>query len=286
VPQQKLELDNDALRGTLERVREEADKARNKLHDARRELSEAEIAFNTLRSLETEIDRGHLASALLVLRRSKDYVDRLKRSRNAFAKTLDALQGALEEEASRSASRFGREFPAAARAAGLEIDSTSRHPLYTFKRGFIRLEVDDRRATAKITPRDGDTIEVGLDVEVIVERLRKDVDRLFNQPFNAKALLRSVYTAYKAALRSEKKREGDEVPLRRLTNRLSKNLNNFAADEFNVQLSQLVASGELEIDGRRLHLNHSRNARQGMLLYGMEDGGYVGFISFKAEDGS
>lgn len=284
MPQEKLELDNQALGGALDRVREQASKAREKLHDARRELSEAEIAFNTLKSLETEIDRGHPASALLVLRRSKDYVDRLKRSRNAFAKTLEALQGALEEEVSKSASRFGREFPAAARAAGLEIDSTSRHPLYTFKRGFIRLEVDERRSTAKITPRDGDTIELGLDVEVIVERLRQEVDRLFNRSFNQRALLRSIYTAYKAALRSEKKREGDEVPLRRLTNRLSKNLNNFAADEFNVQLSQLVASGELELDGRHLHLNHSRNARQGMLLYGMEDGGYVGFVSFKTED--
>jgi len=72
--------------------------------------------------------------------------------------------------------------------------------------------------------------------------------------------------------------------LRRLTNRLAKNLNRFAADEFNVDLAQLVKSGSLVIDGRRMHLNHTRQIRQGMLLHGLEEGGYVGFISFKKEE--
>jgi hypothetical protein len=64
---------------------------------------------------------------------------------------------------------------------------------------------------------------------------------------------------------------------------MDKNLNHFSADEFNVDLARLVGEGRVDIEGRRLHLNHTRNARQGMLLRGMEEGGYVGFISFKRD---
>ena len=250
MPQEKLELDKGALAGALDGVRERAGQARERLHHARREVSEAEIAFNALKSLEVEIERNRPASALFVLRKNKDYLERLKKARDPFVRKLETLQATLEDEAKKGASKFGREFPSAVRAAGLEIDPTSRHPLYTFMRGFIRLEVEDRKFTAEITPRDGESIELGLDIDPLVERLKQEIDRLFNKPHNPQTLLRSIYTAYKAALRVEKKREGDEVPLRRLTNRLSKNLNNFAADEFNVQLSQLVASGDLEVDGR------------------------------------
>src|SRR5205814_1154830 len=95
--------------------------------------------------------------------------------------------------------------------------------------------------------------------------------------------LRSLHTAYAAVLRAEERPDGDELPLRRVTNRLAKNLNRFAADEFNVDLSRLVQRGDLVIEGKRLHLNHTRDQRQGMLLHGLESGGYVGFISFKTE---
>ena len=64
---------------------------------------------------------------------------------------------------------------------------------------------------------------------------------------------------------------------------MAKNLTRFAADEFNVDLSRLVQRGDLAVEGKRVQLNHTRDRRQGMLLHGLESGGYVGFISFKTE---
>ena len=74
---------------------------------------------------------------------------------------------------------------------------------------------------------------------------------------------------------------GEEIPLRRVTHRMSKNLTRFASDEFNIDLATAVRENELTIEGYQLHLAHTRNTRQGMLLYGMEGSGYVGFISFR-----
>ena len=169
------------------------------------------------------------------------------------------------------------------REAGLQIDSTSRHPTYTFNQGFLRAELDDRKFTARVVPRDGNELVVGLDLGLVVETLRSEQTRLFGRELDAHAFLRSLYTAYAAVLRAEGRSEGDEVPLRRVTNRLAKNLNRFAADEFNIDLSRLVQRGDLLVEGKRLHLNHTRDRRQGMLLHGLESGGYVGFVSFKTE---
>jgi hypothetical protein len=86
-------------------------------------------------------------------------------------------------------------------------------------------------------------------------------------------------------LRSEEGRSpGDNIPLRQVTNRLSKNLNKFSADEFNVDLADVVKRNLLEINDHRIELVQTRFPRQGMLLHGLEDGGYLGFISFKKDN--
>ena len=124
---------------------------------------------------------------------------------------------------------------------------------------------------------------VGLDVPVVVQKLVAEEARFFRRPFPDQ-LLRSVYTAFTACLKAERVGDAEEVPLRRLVNRLAKNLNRFAADEFNVDFAQLIKSGKAVIDGLRMHLNHTRHARVGMLLHGLEEGGYVGFVSFGKEE--
>src|SRR5262249_7394984 len=150
-------------------------------------------------------------------------------------------------QASQGSKSFSRTFPKAIREAGIEPDKTSRHPHYTFRQGFIRLEVDDRGFIARLIPRDGEEILVGLDIDPVVDRIVAEEARLFRRQFQPEQLLKSIYTAYLASLKAENRPEGEEVPLRRVTNRLAKNLNRFAADEFNVDLSQLVKSGRLVI---------------------------------------
>jgi hypothetical protein len=156
--------------------------------------------------------------------------------------------------------------------------------MYTLMKGFIRVDIDERRSVVTILPRDGAAIRVGADAALVADRVASEIRRITDRPLDADALARSLHTAYVAVLRAESRPEGEEVPLRRVTSRLAKNLNRFAGDEFNYDLARLVHSGKTVVEGKRLHLNHTRNARQGILLHGMEEGGYVGFLSFKRED--
>lgn len=261
----------------------EAARAQQQVEQARVRLEHAEHARRFWDDLLTSLRHGHVAHALLILRREGDFIREARGTDDAVVQRLRAMYGELQTSARVSATNVARDLPSAARSAGIEIDSTSRHPTYTFNQGFLRLELDERNLTAKVAPRDGNAIEIGLDVDHIVETVRSQQSRLFERSLDADVVLRSIYTAYTAVLRAERKAEGYELPLRRVMSRLAKNLNRFAADEFNVDLSRLVQRGDLTVDGKRLHLNHTRDRRQGILLHGLESGGYVGFISFKTE---
>ena len=262
---------------------QEAERAHRQVDLARQQLEHAQMARCFWGDLLASLRRGHFSHALLLLRRATEFIRDLEATDDATVQRLRELHRQLQQHTRSSVVRIAREFPAAARDVDIQIDSTSRHPSYTFNQGFLRLEMDERKLTAKVAPRDGNEVVVGLDLELVVETIRSEQTRLFEREVDAQSFLRSLNTAYAAVLRTEGRLDGDEVPLRRVTNRLAKNLNHFAADEFNVDLSRLVQRGDLLVDGKRMYLNHTRDPRQGMLLNGLESGGYVGFISFKAE---
>jgi len=267
----------------LRLAQEAADRARQQVDLAVKQLDASRHTQAFWEDLYAALKNGHCAQGLFLLRREADLLRSLEAAEASTVQQLRELHRELQKRTQSAVVRIAREFPQAARDAGIEIDSTSRHPSYTFNQGFLRLEMDERRYTAKISPRDGAAIVVGLDLPLVVGTIRSEQARLFRREIDFMVFLRSLQTAYLAVLRAEDRPEGAEVPLRRVTNRLAKNLNRFAPDEFNVDLSRLVQRGDPVVDGKRVHLNHTRDRRQGMLLHGLESGGYVGFISFKKE---
>ena len=269
--------------GRLAKVHEKLAWALQQEAASRDRLLQSERVRGFWERLSEHVVKEHPANILLVLRNEPGYIRHLEESKDALAPVIAELRTRSEAAARETTAAFGRDFPKAARDAGLEIDSTSRHPLYTFRQGFVQVEVSEAYHTATLRPRDGDETVVGLDIPPLVETLTKLIARIFDRPFQPDAFLRTIHTAYTAIIRAEKRPVGDAVPLRRVTSRLSKNLNRFAGDEFNFDLARLIRSGHLVIDGQRLHLDHTRYARQGMLLHGLEQGGYVGFVSFKEE---
>lgn len=273
---------------TLESVRpafeRQAALARAESERARVGLEAAVAAEKFWTELVGHLARNEQGSVLLHLNRNREYLQSLETGSVQISEQLDQLHNATLAKARETASRFGRLFPHAARSAGLLIDPSSRHPKYTFRNGFIRLELDEKKLTAKLATREGEEIEYGLDLELIIAALNDEHSRLFERDFSPEPFLRSLHKAYTAVLRSDKLSDGTEVPIRRVSNRLGKNLSRFSTDEFNIDLARVVQSGHTSVEGRQLHLNHTRNTRQGMLLHGLEQGGYVGFISFKTEE--
>lgn len=181
--------------------------------------------------------------------------------------------------------RIFRHFPTLLEQAfagkGLPIDPTSRHPKYTYDQGFFRLEIDEKKRTARLFDHEGRLSEFPADAQAIFETVQKEHGRVFCRKFNAKKFLQSLRTQYKSIIRKEKQLDGSSVPIRHITRRLSKNVKGFRSDEFLVDLSRLAQDGPFEIDGRRLDLQQTKDTKEGMLLHGAAGRGYVGFIVFK-----
>ncbi len=269
---------------SLELIQKRARMARQETKNARDALEQAERISGFWNVLLGHLSQEEFGSVLLHLDRNAEYVRSLRDAGDPIASVLDSYRNDAQARAQTLVRALGRSFPEAVRQAGLGIDPSSRHPKYAFRDGFIRLEFDEKRLIAKVSNREGEERQYGLDLDLLVRVLQREHSRLFDRDFKSEPFLRSLYTAYSAVLRAEGLADGTEVPIRRVMHRLAKNLNRFSADEFNVDLASIIQSGHTTVDGHKLHLNHTRNTRQGLLLYGLEQGGYVGFISFKREE--
>jgi hypothetical protein len=271
--------DSDALPHLLESKLADATSKRQDIAAALEEVSRAEDVWKRL--LEAQ-KHGRLAEVVSIFRKGSDVFTALRERGDEAVLLLDNFYKEAEEAAKNTARRFTALFPNACDAAGIRLDSSSRHPKYSV-REFIQIVVIERTFEVEITPRDATSVSIPLDIDPVVAYLRAEVRRLFETKRQPKRFLSRLWTAYQAVLREEEKSPGDELPLRRVANRLSKNLSDFRYDEFNVDLGNAVRSGETSIDNMRLHLNHTRDMRQGLLLYGLERSGYMGFISFKLQ---
>jgi hypothetical protein len=220
---------------------------------------------------------AHLVS---VFYSEASFFQSLRAGHDSRVPDLEALQKSAEEEARAALKRFPADLDAACVAAGVHLDRTSRHPRYTV-RNFIVIEVDETKLSARVTPRDGAASTIPCDIPAIAEHLAREDRRLFQRDLDSDKLLKSLLTAYQAALREDSREVGEDVPLRRVIHRMGKNLARFALDEFNVDLAHAVKQNKTVVEGHRLHLGHTRNTRQGMLLHELEGSGYVGFIAFR-----
>lgn len=256
----------------LRQLKKVAEEARTISETDRRRSDESAKIYASYSRLIEPVQHDHSAAVVHVFRKE-------------FRHILDlySLYSDAEANAAITVRSFPRIFPPACQAAGIDLDPTSRHPEYTI-RGFITISIDAKELKARITIRDAKTVTIPTDIDPLVVYLQKEVKRLFETTRDSTRLLNGLQTAYMAILKEEKKTVGDELPIRRVANRLSKNWTHFSYDEFNVDLGNIVRSGNTSIGRMRLDLYNTRNTTRGMLLYGLEDSGYVNLISFRQEN--
>ena len=264
-------------------LEKKATEAKLKLRDVTVALEEAQRTEKVWQCLLEAQKYDHSAAILSIFRKKSDVFEQLRKQKDESIPLLELFYRESKKNVVETVRSFTKRFPEACDAAGIVLDQGSRHPKYSI-RGFIQTLVDERRFEVQITPRDSKSVTLPLDMDPLVAHLQTEVRRLFETKRDPEKFLAGLRKAYQAVLREEKKSPGDELPLRRVANRLSKNRTHFRYDEFNVGLGNLVCSGKTSIDNVRLHLNHTRDTRQGMLLHGLERSGYLGFISFKPEE--
>src|SRR5439155_14629855 len=159
--QMQLEL---GATGSITDIKKKAAAAQRQEQAARERLLQAERERAFWDSLAIHVAAENAAQVLLLLRQGEGYLRHLKTSGDAISEVLEGIRLSAEGRARDAAAALGRDFPAAVRAAGVEIDSTSRHPQYTFKGGFLRVDLNERDLTATVAARDGDQTLMGMDV--------------------------------------------------------------------------------------------------------------------------
>jgi hypothetical protein len=238
-------------------------------------LRSAQVIDRFCASLDGEISQGHVSESLRLIRASEKPIAALRQRSAESADVIEQMALALAPEVEAAFGALLRSFPAAAKAAGLELDQSSKHPTYTLGEGFLRVEFEKRRLETRIQPRDGKRSTFGIDLPVITTHVRSEVERLFNRPFDARTVMSQIESAYEATVSKKKSTRGENIPIAALTEELARD-KSFKADEFNVDLSRLVRAGGGVAS--RLHLDNSRDAKNGVLLWQLDQRGYYGYI--------
>lgn len=232
-------------------------------------------------SLLDYLHKGWHQHLLHLMRKESPFLKGLRAEGHPAIPSLDAIYRRASEAADLAARRFPAILEQACREAELEIDQESRHPRYYFEGKFLVLEIDEQRQVARLTDHEGRLGECPADVPAVVGMIQAERGRLFDRKFNGKTFLTKIRRNYLAVLRKDMQEDGAAIPIRHITRRLGKNLKGFRTDEFLVDLSRLVESGPLEIDGRRIDLQQTKDTSQGMLLHGVAGRGYIGFVTFR-----
>lgn len=251
---------------------------------AQRLKTEAEAAAQVERTwaeLREFLDKGWTLHLLALLEKEAARLEKTRADDRPIIPEIEEAYRSAKEERNRIFRLFPSLVEEAFAGSGLSLDPTSRHPKYTLESGFFRLEIDEKKSTARLSDHEERLAEIPADVQAIVETFQRERRRLFERKYNAKKFLQSLRTQYKAILKKEKKPDGSSVPIRDVMRRLRKNIKGFRKDEFLIDLSRLAQNGPFETDGRRLDLQQTKDTDQGMLLHGAAGRGYVGFIIFK-----
>jgi hypothetical protein len=196
---------------------------------------------------------------------------------------IEEVYRSAREESEQTMRRYPSLLEAACNSSSIALDVESRHPIYTLENGFLKLEIDESKQMARLSNRERQLEQFPADVDAVVEAVKRHQKRIFGRPFQAERFLKMLRSQYTAILKKDKKADGEAVPIRQIASRLRKNSKGFNADEFLVDLSRLVEKGPLEIDGKRLDLQQTKDTEEGMLLHGAAGRGYVGFVLFKEQ---
>jgi len=202
---------------------------------------------------------------------------------NRFIHEIQVLINKISDDTKKAMIHFPSLLDKECKASNIIIDKESRHPKYTFEKGFITLTVNEAKNTAKITDYEGTLAELPLDIAAVIEVIKTEYNRLFSREFDNMKFLKLLRKQYLDILKKENKPDGAAIQIRHITTRMGKNIRGFRTDEFLVDLSKYALSKTetLEIDRRKLDLQQTKDTSQGMLLYGAPDRGYIGFVVFK-----
>ncbi len=262
-------------------ARELHSRAKEQASALRAQTEEAVLSEKLWRELERFACLGWSMHLLVLFDKETLLLKKMRTQGNPSISLLEDAYRLAKEDAVRVIRDYPGMFEEACRSKSLPLDSTSRHPRYSLEDGFFQLEIDEKRYLAKLSNHEGRLAEISADIGAVIELIQREHQRIFGRKFDGKKFLKQIRSQYLALVKKAKQTDGASIPIRHITRRLGKNMKSFRTDEFLVDLSRLVTDGHIEIDGRRLDLQQTKDTREGMLLHGAAGRGYIGFVVFR-----
>jgi hypothetical protein len=215
--------------------------------------------------------------------RNRAFLDEVERSsKGMMPSALAKILLEATEDSDELRKRYSFWMDKTAEWSSFKPDSTSRHPVYRFQNGFFTVTVAEPAYTARIEDLAGVLADrMPADPSAIIGFLQQEKARVFGRPFDATAFLERLLKNYTALTDKDPElKDGEPVPIRRITGRLHDNEKSFHTDEFLVDLTRLLDSRISQIDGRTLMLEQTKEIERGLYVFPKHGHGYVGFIRF------
>ncbi len=269
---------NPELISQMSQLHASAKKEVQKIKADLEKASQTEIFFEKYLN---HIKRGWILHILDLIEKETPRLKKLREDEHPAIPYIEESFLIAKEESSRLFRRYPALLEEACKQAGLKLDSNNPHPKYSLEKGFFRLEIDESKRLAKLSNYEGRLAEISADIEAVVEVILREHERIFGRPYDGNKFLKQLRMQYKAVIKKESLKDGESVPIRHITRRLGKNKKGFRTDEFLIDLSRLTVKGPFDIDNRKLDLQQTKDTNQGMLLFGAEKRGYIGFIKFR-----
>lgn len=278
-PISALTTDLATLLTRTERGIEETQKSVNEAEERVRALKArlkeslgiAELLTTVLESQRS----GHPSQALRSLRANARVIEAMRGREPSAGELMRAMETGLDQVVQEHYRELLTAFPGAAKAAGLMIDPTSKHPKYTFESQLLSVEFDKARLEARVSTPGGKRVASSIDVDVVVEHLVGEKERLLNRPFSPDVFGLQLLEIFRGVAASEDSSgPHGAVPIKALLEQAGSN-KDFRPDEFLVDLSKFVRT---ETSGVRIRLDHTRDSSRGVQLWQLEDRGFYGYI--------
>ena len=266
----------------LIRIEEQIAIANQRTKELKDAADEAAHIGKFLEKITSFFNRGWFLHIIALTEKEAPLLEKMRNANHSAIPSLEEIfQAAREWLEELKPYRFPTYLEEACCTANLPLDKDSRHPHYKLKNGFFQLYIDEHKRTMRLSNIEGRICEIPADIEAIITVLKRENQRLFERPFDAKKFLKKIRAHYLSLLKVEKLSDGSSIPIRNISRRLAKNEKEFRSDEFLIDFSRLLEQETIEIDGRKLELQQTKSVDQAMFISTRTAQGYVGSILFK-----
>ena len=227
-------------------------------------------------------------------------IEQLRKLNSPFVQELKELEDILRQNAKEQIYHYGKLLQNALQEDGCIVEG--HFPEYQINK-VIKVKIDEQRCRACIGTR-FNTINLSGDISVasVAEAVRKEVQRLFQRPFDAREFLQTLWDAYLLALTHEKKaqRIGENASIftvhkfvvwlkqkdTAFADPSGKKFVPYLPDEFAVDIGKLLAEGVTQTQqGYRLHLSPVRNPKEALFIVNFKTDvrQNYGLLSFRSD---